>query len=194
MKEMGLKRMGDWRIRWQSEYLQNKTFVFKKIETDDHEHCEFCFDKVCKDDNIEGYMTLNHAYYVCRECFNDFEKDFGFKVFKTEDFNNRKITEILKSECNCCAGDNLYILDHIINVLKNLSGAVFIQENILIAPFYVTFHIKQNSEYVEIKNRKVNICIKDANDFLHSLNNICDLNYKSEGTNVRVCISIESQE
>ena len=74
----------DWRLQGQERYMKNLTFVRKKYEGKDHDHCEFCWDKFgYHEGNLtEGYCSEDNKRWVCDKCFNDFKKDFNFNVKK----------------------------------------------------------------------------------------------------------------
>lgn len=73
----------DWRLQGQEEYLKDKILIYKKYirfsEKWDHEHCEFCNDKISEyeGDLHEGYCTEDERYWICCECYNDFKKIFN---------------------------------------------------------------------------------------------------------------------
>ena len=73
----------DWRIRNQMEYLYQvelvKTNYHKKSKEWEHEHCEFCWVKF-DDEGIIGYSARNGYYWICEDCFNDFNNMFDWKV------------------------------------------------------------------------------------------------------------------
>ena len=81
----------DWRLDPYGGFLDGKTFCLKNFissEINDHEHCYFCWQKITdlpiEDSNHEGYSTIDsktgQEIWVCQDCFNDFEKQFNFKV------------------------------------------------------------------------------------------------------------------
>lgn len=75
----------DWRIANQMSYLYRaklKRAKFEATPANDHEHCEFCFDKFGENENLlkSGYCTLNEYYWICDGCFRDFQKQFEWKV------------------------------------------------------------------------------------------------------------------
>jgi len=77
----------DWRLTSQENYLKNVELFYKiysdrKTETD-HDHCEFClatFSDAIHDALKEGYTTANDYWWVCKECFEDFNEMFRWKV------------------------------------------------------------------------------------------------------------------
>lgn len=53
----------------------------------DHNHCAFCTvhlaDHVLDDDpdtQLAGYTTPDGLYWICRDCFEDFQNGFGWVV------------------------------------------------------------------------------------------------------------------
>jgi hypothetical protein len=73
----------DWRIRNQQDYLFGKKLTLKKFSSTktDHEHCEFCWQKIMDDDSSdvirEAYTTDDNYYWICPECFKDFKEMFS---------------------------------------------------------------------------------------------------------------------
>ena len=78
----------DWRLQGQEEYLKGETLYYKKYtkysDEWEHEHCEFCGDKISEYDGDlhEGYCTKDEKCWICEKCFNDFKKMFDWKVEK----------------------------------------------------------------------------------------------------------------
>lgn len=79
----------DWRLRGQEEYLMHKTFAFEtysETQNSKHEHCEFCWHKFMENcEGVEdcseaGYCTLDHKYWVCEECYEDFKNNFKWII------------------------------------------------------------------------------------------------------------------
>lgn len=78
--------MDDWRITNQDKYLKN--VVLQRIPyasrntVTDHDHCEFCMDKFSDNegDLFVGYCTLDCYYWICDECYKDFNGLFGWKL------------------------------------------------------------------------------------------------------------------
>lgn len=72
----------DWRLTNQKDYLFGLTLTFKKFDSTrtDHEHCEFCWQKIMDDDNPdvekEAYTTVDENHWVCKNCFDDFKEMF----------------------------------------------------------------------------------------------------------------------
>ena len=59
-----------------------KKSVFKKTEKNDHEHCEFCFDKFGESEGMlhSGYCTLDGYRWICEQCYQDFKDQFEWKT------------------------------------------------------------------------------------------------------------------
>lgn len=78
--------MEDWRLNGQERYLygaQIKRMKFcNKATKSDHEHCEFCFEKISDhtDTIHEAYCTEDEYYWICDNCYNDFKSIFHWKL------------------------------------------------------------------------------------------------------------------
>ncbi len=81
----------DWRLDPYDGFLNGESFCLKKFTssaTNDHEHCYFCWQKITdlpiENSDNEGYFTISsetaQGIWICKECFNDFEKQFNFKL------------------------------------------------------------------------------------------------------------------
>lgn len=75
----------DWRLTNQMNYLYRATLkkaVFKVSATNDHEHCEFCWDKFGENEGLQksGYCTLDRYHWICNECFQDFQEQFEWNL------------------------------------------------------------------------------------------------------------------
>ena len=78
----------DWRLTNQGNYLQGKSFSWKKYflyrNGWDHDHCEFCFKTFSLLDNpehlSEGYVSKDNYYWICKDCFDDFKELFKLKI------------------------------------------------------------------------------------------------------------------
>lgn len=75
----------DWRLTNQMNYLYRVTLKkanFKGSATNDHEHCEFCWDKFGESEDLlkSGYCTLDGYHWVCNACFQDFQKIFEWHI------------------------------------------------------------------------------------------------------------------
>lgn len=88
---MDKKTVNDWRLDIYDGYLDGATFTLKKFastETNDHEHCVFCMQKITdlaiEDCETEGYCTMwkktGQTHWICKKCFSEFKKKFNFKV------------------------------------------------------------------------------------------------------------------
>ena len=85
---MKKKIMEDWRLQGQEKYLKEKILQKKTYEKPrpdwDHDHCEFCWQKIAeKNDNIkdsihEGYYDESINKWVCPGCFEDFKNSFNW--------------------------------------------------------------------------------------------------------------------
>ena len=76
---------GDWRLTNQMNYLYRKSMKkaeFITTKTNDHEHCEFCWDKFGEHEGLlkSGYCTLDRYHWVCDKCFNDFKNQFEWQL------------------------------------------------------------------------------------------------------------------
>jgi len=75
----------DWRLMGQERFLMEKQLLHKRWSRPeprwDHDHCEFCGDKI---DYLTGlaYCTTDQYHWICEECFNDFKEMFQWKVVK----------------------------------------------------------------------------------------------------------------
>ncbi len=79
----------DWRLNGQMSYLYRaklRKAVFSASETNDHMHCEFCWDKFAEYDDClhEGYCTLDGYYWVCEDCFRDFREMFEWMLVEPD--------------------------------------------------------------------------------------------------------------
>lgn len=75
----------DWRLTNQMNYLFRATLKkvdFIATETNDHEHCEFCWDKFGENEEMQksGYCTLDRYHWICNECFLDFQDQFEWQL------------------------------------------------------------------------------------------------------------------
>ncbi|MCI9307805.1 MAG: hypothetical protein HFI28_15255 [Lachnospiraceae bacterium] len=86
---MNMIKKDDWRLRGQEEYLTNAKFLYEKFnalsQKGSHAHCEFCWHKFMenpegiKDCSQEGYCTVDGKYWVCKDCFQDFQDEFNWE-------------------------------------------------------------------------------------------------------------------
>lgn len=44
-----------------------------------HEHCEFCWEKAMTGKACTFYCTEDMAYWICEECFRDFQEKFHWQ-------------------------------------------------------------------------------------------------------------------
>ncbi len=78
--------MVDWRLQGQEKYLHGAVLVKKKYQRYrvgwEHDHCEFCGTKFSlkEGDLHEGYATQDNYRWICDTCFDDFKKQFEWKV------------------------------------------------------------------------------------------------------------------
>lgn len=78
----------DWRNMGQIDYLYRKRlkFVTYSKEFGDHEHCEFCSEKISNLPNSLncGYYTVNtkYRYWICPKCYEDFKDIFQWSLEK----------------------------------------------------------------------------------------------------------------
>ena len=76
----------DWRLQGQEKYLTGikliRTPFTPLSKTWDHEHCEFCWGKFGRGDNMikEGYCTEDAYNWICDTCFEDFKEMFAWKL------------------------------------------------------------------------------------------------------------------
>ena len=76
----------DGRLLPQHERLHGLTLVHQPWKPanprNDHDHCEFCWDKFANCDGClgEGYSTEDRESWICDACFEDFKERFKWKV------------------------------------------------------------------------------------------------------------------
>ncbi len=77
----------DWRRTGQEKYLMGADLIFVKSYMPhspdwQHEHCEFCMDKIGinKDDLHSGYCTIDRYHWICCGCYEDFKDEFKWNV------------------------------------------------------------------------------------------------------------------
>ena len=50
----------------------------------DHDHCEFCqvkiMDEPSPENLAEGWATTDETYWICQECFNDFQGTYHWQI------------------------------------------------------------------------------------------------------------------
>lgn len=72
---------------YSEEYLHGD-----KIQHFWHEHCEFCWDKALTDTPCVFYCTEDMRYWVCEECFRDFQKEFCWQEKSSDElFQQEKV-------------------------------------------------------------------------------------------------------
>lgn len=49
-----------------------------------HEHCEFCWEKAYTDKPCVFYCTEDLKWWICEECFHDFQEKFRWSVSREE--------------------------------------------------------------------------------------------------------------
>lgn len=87
---------------WEKAYLNQNSF-FKMIQNDGknfvkqygrgeeflvgdkvqdfwHEHCVFCTEKITTRDNRICYCTDKFSVWICKTCFDDFNKQFNWRI------------------------------------------------------------------------------------------------------------------
>ena len=80
----------DWRLMGQEKYLQGvtvkkvqpKKYVVGKNSHLFHTHCEFCTNTITGDSSEECFVTLDNRHWICKTCFDDFDKQFSWKVIE----------------------------------------------------------------------------------------------------------------
>lgn len=74
-----IKNGEDWRLTDQEEYMKNLKLYHTNYTKNNHDHCEFCFYKFEKKEQI-GYCTTDYYRWICEECYKDFKEVFDWKV------------------------------------------------------------------------------------------------------------------
>lgn len=74
----------DWRRQGQEKYLKGIKLKLEDYNNYrhnwDHDHCEFCGNIFSLNEgglNI-GYTTIDNYYWICVECYKDFEDEFDW--------------------------------------------------------------------------------------------------------------------
>ena len=81
-----MNQQDDLRLLPSHERLHGLTLVHQPWKPanprNDHDHCEFCWDKFANCDGClgEGYSTEDRESWICDECFSDFKERFKWKV------------------------------------------------------------------------------------------------------------------
>ncbi|MEA5039040.1 MAG: hypothetical protein VB086_04300 [Clostridiaceae bacterium] len=157
----------DWRIRWQEDYLKNRTFYLHPYiawsKRWDHEHCEFCWKKIeANSDREEWYSTIDDYYWVCKECFNDYKERLSFRKWNENDFINEKLLDILKHEIGFFQGKyDFFELRRVINILYKLIDIKKVS-SLLVKPLIVRIS----------SNRKLEPSVKSLEDEKRTLLNV----------------------
>ena len=80
----------DWRLfREQDKYLHGATLIKQLYKPstpfNDHDHCEFCMTKfgIGNNELKQGYSTEDKNIWICSQCYDDFNKQFKWKIKKT---------------------------------------------------------------------------------------------------------------
>ena len=77
--------MSDWRLNGQEMYLYGVKLkhmnIKDKLNPSDHEHCEFCLEKISNYTNTihDAYCTEDEYHWLCDNCYNDFKMRFNWK-------------------------------------------------------------------------------------------------------------------
>jgi ribosomal protein L24E len=75
----------DWRLTNQMNYLFEKKLIEKPYtkysESWDHEHCEFCAQRI-DETTGKAYATEDSYHWICVNCFSDFQSMFHWTVEK----------------------------------------------------------------------------------------------------------------
>ena len=81
-----MNQQDDLRLLPSHERLHGLTLVHQPWKPakprNDHDHCEFCWDKFANCDGClgEGYSTEDRESWICDACFEDFKERFKWKV------------------------------------------------------------------------------------------------------------------
>lgn len=78
----------DWRLKRQRKYLEGVTLRWRQFQAfrpdSDSDHCEFCWAKfhtLPRPDVLnEGYASDDNYYWICKNCFDDFQDLFHWKI------------------------------------------------------------------------------------------------------------------
>lgn len=116
----------DWRIQGQESFLYDKTFykhLFKERSgKDDHAHCSFCWAKFdCSEISQAGLSTLDDEYWVCEECFTDFQERYKLHVWDPGEYKEKSLGNILEREIGSYQGHkNIFPADRVIRTLQKV--------------------------------------------------------------------------
>lgn len=78
----------DWRLKRQRKYIEGLKLYWKTFAPFragmDSDHCEFCWAKFGTqpgpDVLTSGYSTDSNYYWICKNCFDDFQAMFAWQV------------------------------------------------------------------------------------------------------------------
>ena len=133
----------DWRIRDQELYIRKKAFYkhsfLERYVNDDHAHCEFCWAKFDRSENSQkGLSTLDDEFWVCEECFADFQEKYEMQIWDPGNYKENSIENILEREIGSCRGHkNIFQADRIIRTLQKLMQLDLLPINGIITPVIV---------------------------------------------------------
>lgn len=76
-------------------FLMGAKLVYTKFVpegTDDHEHCDLCWEKFMDAEGFQryGYCTTDEYGWVCEECLNKYKSLFGWTVVRDSSSNTAK--------------------------------------------------------------------------------------------------------
>ena len=82
----------DWRLQGQEKYLKDAMLTWKKYQklkpTRDHDHCVFYgikfMEQKTKDILDEGYTTEDNYHWICKSCYDDFQRMFNWHTSKRQ--------------------------------------------------------------------------------------------------------------
>ena len=187
--------MDDWRIRYQEDYLWNKTFMFKRISVKDHCHCEFCWEKFCREEEKSAYITLDDSYVVCEKCFEEFKERFKFKIFCEDNFTNKKPSEIIVQEITAVLENSMiFDIEKIEKLSEVLKDIVVSQEKLLLIPAITTFAIKSKPmiKFIDYK-----IQVQNVRELLETIQEIKNKDFNlfannKTGRHQRLCLQLRT--
>ena len=84
----------DWRLTDQMDCLYKATLIkakFRKTGSNDHEHCEFCWEKFGEENGALhiGYCTCDRYRWICEQCYNDFKELFNWELVDEKTLPNK---------------------------------------------------------------------------------------------------------
>lgn len=86
MSKIAKVKPDDWRKQGQERYLSAVKLIprnyYPYSSNWDHDHCEFCGTKFSFNEGYSknGYSTEDGYYWICNQCFNDFQDEFNWEV------------------------------------------------------------------------------------------------------------------